>query len=347
MLNSWRAGVDQYGVGHVAGGAGMTPSLVTIGIPTYNRVASLRGTLTSALAQDYPSLEVLISDNGSSDGTEAYCRSLERSDPRVRYIRQLENQGPLANFRAVLDGARGQYFMWLADDDRIEPNYVSECVAVLDSEPRTVLVAGRASLRYPDGSTMADVVVSLDAYRPERRVLVYYRSVGRNSVFYGVGRTAALREAGPMARTLGSDWLFVATLAFKGVIRTVGTTAITRSASGESEDLRRLARSFGLGPVARVLPRLSLAGNIGLDLARSPTYHSIPRRRRLVLAGACAASVAWRLGVCFNLLRVGYALQRRLPASSRLGQFRSRSDIVSVPTSGQSMPISGSSNRTP
>lgn len=338
-LNPTPAGVENEGVGDM--------SLVTIGIPTYNRVESLRGAIGSALAQDYPSLEVVISDNGSSDGTEAYCRSLERTDPRVRYVRQTQNLGILPNFGAVLDAAAGRYFMWLADDDRIDPNYVSECVAVLDAEPGTVLVAGRASLRFPDGSTMADVAVSLDADRPEQRLLGYYRTIGRNSMFYGVGRTAAMRESGPIGHILGGDWMFVATLAFKGVIRTVGTTAITRSTEGGSDNLRGLARSFGLGPVARTLPRLSLACNIGRDLAGSPTYRSIPSVRRLALAGASAASVGWRVGARFQVLRVVYGLHRRLAGFSRLGQVRSRSDIVSVPTSGQSMPISGSSNRTP
>ena len=59
--------------------------LVTIGIPTFNRADSyLPESLGSALGQDYPNLEVIVSDNGSSDGTEVFVKSL--NDPRVRYF---------------------------------------------------------------------------------------------------------------------------------------------------------------------------------------------------------------------------------------------------------------------
>jgi glycosyltransferase involved in cell wall biosynthesis len=124
--------------------------LVSVGIPTYNRASGLKRAVGSALAQSYENLEVVISDNASTDGTRELCESLARSDPRVRYHRQPENRGPTANFREVLDRASGEFFMWLADDDWIDTDYVSACVGERLHDPATALVAGRAA--YYEGS---------------------------------------------------------------------------------------------------------------------------------------------------------------------------------------------------
>ncbi len=105
----------------------MPPPLVSIGLPTYNRAASLERAARSALAQDWSELELVISDNGSDDDTQAICEALRDADPRVRYVRQAVNLGPLRNFEEVFEHSRGELFMWLGDDDTLDPSYVSEC----------------------------------------------------------------------------------------------------------------------------------------------------------------------------------------------------------------------------
>lgn len=294
----------------------MTRPLVTIGIPTYNRADGLRRAVGSALAQDYSPIEVVISDNGSSDGTAELVRQLAEADQRVRSVRHQRNQGATANFMAALAAAGGAYFMWLADDDAVATNYVSECVRVLEAEPRAVLVAGVGRLRSTDGREEVDAAHALSGDRPDQRVLGYYRTVGRNSVIFGVAPTEALRVAGPIRNLIGGDWLFVAALAFAGTVHTVPTTFIERSADGRSDNLRHAARSYGLGWFPRTLPRVSLALSIACDILTSSTYGSLSRRRRLVLAAACAGSAGWRVGVRFHLVR-GYVFFRdRLKRSS-------------------------------
>lgn len=65
----------------------MSAPLLTIGIPTFNRLGLLRRAVKSALDQDCGDLEILIADNASPDGTEEYCRELAAREPAVRYIR--------------------------------------------------------------------------------------------------------------------------------------------------------------------------------------------------------------------------------------------------------------------
>jgi len=101
--------------------------LVSIGIPTYNRADGfLRETLTSALNQTYPNIEIIVSDNCSTDNTEVYVESFD--DPRIRYFRHAKNIGASNNFNYCLEQARGDYFLLLHDDDLIDKDFVEICM---------------------------------------------------------------------------------------------------------------------------------------------------------------------------------------------------------------------------
>jgi glycosyltransferase involved in cell wall biosynthesis len=126
--------------------------LVSIGIPTYKRLPGLKRALESAQSQDYSNFEIVISDNASTDGTEAYCRAVARTDPRVTYTRQAMNVGPEKNFATALEISRGEYFMWLADDDWIDANYMSSCARFLTANSDFVVAAGYAQYAETDGS---------------------------------------------------------------------------------------------------------------------------------------------------------------------------------------------------
>ena len=105
--------------------------LVTIGISTYNRADGyLRDALQSALAQTYPNLEIVVSDNCSTDRTEELVNSVD--DPRIRYFRQPENIGANNNFNFCLQEARGAFFLLLHDDDQIDPDFVTSCIKALE-----------------------------------------------------------------------------------------------------------------------------------------------------------------------------------------------------------------------
>jgi glycosyltransferase involved in cell wall biosynthesis len=103
--------------------------LVTIGIPTFNRSSKLGAAIRSALDQTHEKVEVLVSDNGSTDNTAAVVASF--NDDRLRYVRQDTNRGMVANFNACLDGAKGEYFLMLSDDDTLHRNAVETLVSPL------------------------------------------------------------------------------------------------------------------------------------------------------------------------------------------------------------------------
>src|SRR5262245_37698315 len=102
--------------------------LVSVGLPVRNGEHRLTGVVKSVLGQDHENLELVISDNASTDGTEEVCRELARGDSRIVYIRQPENIGLLNNFIAAMRAARGTYYRWVGDDDWLAPSCVSRCV---------------------------------------------------------------------------------------------------------------------------------------------------------------------------------------------------------------------------
>ncbi len=112
---------------------------VSIGVPVYNGERFLREALDSAVAQTYQDLEIIISDNCSTDATQSICEEYAAKDSRIKYVRQQSNIGAAPNFNFVVHEATGQYFKWLAHDDIIAPTFIEECVKILDSEQDVVL----------------------------------------------------------------------------------------------------------------------------------------------------------------------------------------------------------------
>lgn len=129
----------------------MSPSLplVTIAIPTYNRAQTyLPLALASALNQTYSNIEIVVSDNCSSDRTPAFVAS--KRDSRIRYYRQSVAVPPNDNFNFCLEQALGEYFLLLLDDELLDPDFVSICMDAAAEEPQAGLI--RTGLRMIDAN---------------------------------------------------------------------------------------------------------------------------------------------------------------------------------------------------
>lgn len=120
------------------------PPKVSLGIPVYNGERFLRQTLDICLGQTYPNLEIVVSDNASTDSTESIVREYQAKDDRIRYERQEKNRGAAWNFNRVFGMATGKYFKWAASDDLFTLDYVEKAVAVLESDPEVVWVHSKA-----------------------------------------------------------------------------------------------------------------------------------------------------------------------------------------------------------
>lgn len=294
--------------------------LVSIGMPTYNRASVLSRAIESALAQDYPNLELVISDNASTDETQTVCEEFARRDGRVCYIRQETNRGATANFQEALNQSRSEFFMWLADDDWIDTSYVSACVSVLEENPDYSLVCGKTIYREGEKQLFVGEKMNLPQRSGLRRVLAYYRQVEQNGTFYGVMRREQLLKV-PLLHVLGGDWFLVAAMCFLGKVRSLDGVELHRSLGGASANIESLISMFDLAGFGARNPNLLISFNILKNLAwQAPTYASLGKTRRLLLGFLAFLIVYNRYGHYDkdSLRKVFLGLRSRLKS---LGRF--------------------------
>ena len=116
--------------------------LLTISIPTYNRIEFLKELLPEMVKQckPYPEVEILIRDNDSRDGTWSYIRDIERENTNVRAEMNLENVGGDENFVRCVEMARGKYVWLFGDDELLCENGVANVVSMLKEYPPPLLI---------------------------------------------------------------------------------------------------------------------------------------------------------------------------------------------------------------
>jgi hypothetical protein len=117
--------------------ATLRPCAVSIGIPAWNRRPLLQRAVESALAQTYPHIEVIISDDGSTDDTSDYLDTL--TDPRIVILRKTTNLGLVANFNTCLQAATSEFLLILNDDDWLLPTAIEKLVTAFLHPPRNLL----------------------------------------------------------------------------------------------------------------------------------------------------------------------------------------------------------------
>jgi glycosyltransferase involved in cell wall biosynthesis len=207
------------------------PALVTVGIPIYNDIEYASAAIGDILAQTYQHLEIIISDNCSTDGTEAICRSFASKDARIHYVRQEHNIGPHANFKYLIDKSSGAYFMWAASDDRWHPEFIERLVVSLESDPKAAVAFGPFSeidergqalpgeYRFDfSGSSAAERIIKFHLASSSRRDAFFYALFRKSNAekmsfikWWWFNKTIPMNNAYPPLSNLlaGGDYKFV------------------------------------------------------------------------------------------------------------------------------------------
>ncbi|WP_421799216.1 glycosyltransferase family 2 protein [Haliscomenobacter sp.] len=260
--------------------------IVSVGVPSYNRVESLERAIDSILAQTYQHLEIVISDNASTDQTEDYVRELMKREPRVRYYRQPVNFGLARNFEYVLEKATGKYFIFLADDDTFEPETIEKYVDFMEANPDYSLVSGDFDLVDEGKLIFRELAVDYGGSIPILRTLKFYAEVTLGSIFHGLMR----REQGqriPFYSTLGAAWHFVASLVYQGKVKRLDFVGYNKEAGGVSAGFHGYARNLGEKKIWGYFPILKAAKDTISEIGWSNrVYHDLNPLVR-VIAG-CA-----------------------------------------------------------
>lgn len=277
------------------------PPLVTVGMPVYNGAATVGAALESLLTQSFADFHIIISDNASTDDTEAVCREFQQRDARIRYVRQPVNIGAAMNFRFVLFQAGSPFFMWAAADDLWAPSFIARNLDALRSNPRAV--CSQAKVLFTVNGVPSQLAKGTGAlpHDPLRNVARFLTDPADNSRYYGLYRTEVLRSVFPARSFYGLDWaVSAATLRF-GTHVELPDILMIRDASDAAGYERSVAREHRFW-LWRVFPVLFMS-------------RWLVTGRRIPLRPATLASLArlnLRLHLRFALYRLGRLSSRGL-----------------------------------
>jgi glycosyltransferase domain-containing protein len=249
--------------------------LVTIGIPIYNRVDGFERALQSILAQSYQNLEILLSNDCSpSTEIDLLAKQYASNDSRIKYFYQEKSLKAVNNFSFLKNNAKGKYFLWLADDDWLDDNYIEKCVDFLENNTSYTLACGLCSYHENEKVVISiNTNLSIEQESYWSRLYNYFRKVTLNGYFYGVMRTELISDF-VLPNQLGFDWNIIAYLCFRGKIKTVDSTKHHLSKGGMSNEGSALAGYFGKKNfMSKYLIGLSTSINCAKNIFDSKHYN--------------------------------------------------------------------------
>ena len=275
-----------------------TPT-VTIGIPVYNREELLPKTLDCLLKQTFQDFEILISDNASTDNTQAVCLEYADKDVRIRYVRQEKNLGILGNFTYVKDHALGKYFMWCASDDLCEPEFVDSMVNCLDAHPELALVMTDIKTVIENGQVIH--TDRMAAIRKEKALAdlaenrrLFFNYGDPNHLYhciFGLYRTDIAKQCHLPRKTWRGmiadlEVPMLAQVAVKGGIASIPGTFKTYCSHGESTYVKEVGKRSVLDKAMRGL-------EVRTDLVKTAFVNDLPWNIKLQLLKRFIASSVW------------------------------------------------------
>lgn len=194
---------------------------VSIGLLVYNGDNFLEEALDSLLAQTFKDFELVISDNGSTDRTQEICMAYAAKDQRICYYRNEQNRGAGWNFNRVFELSSCEYFKWANHDDLCAPEFLQQCVEVLDRNPSVVLCYPKTIIINEHGQHIEKYndCLNLSSSKPHERFKQYHNLVRYGHgchPFFGVIRANTLKIMSPFGSYPSADLVFLGELTLHG-----------------------------------------------------------------------------------------------------------------------------------
>jgi glycosyltransferase involved in cell wall biosynthesis len=163
--------------------------LVSIVTPTFNQARYIDATIRSVLDQDYPNIEYIIVDGGSTDGTQEV---IQKYADRLAWWVSEPDRGQTDAINKGFARARGEVLAWLNSDDTYQPGALRAAVEALQARPEAAMVYGDANYIAEDGRVIGQFPAAQTDYRRLRQGYVH---IPQQSAFW---RAAYWRQVGPL-----------------------------------------------------------------------------------------------------------------------------------------------------
>jgi glycosyltransferase involved in cell wall biosynthesis len=225
--------------------------LVSIGIPTYNRPLGLSRILHEIINQTYCDIEIIVSDNYSAGcETENIVREIMQKDTRIQYFKQAQNIGSFNNYKFLLEKAKGEYFMWVCDDDFRDPEYVESCVQEFKALKTPILINSHSARLNSRGEVVAidQGCTTIGMLARDRYVkyisTIFTKQAAVGDVLYGVmNREILLNAMSEQLNIIAWDHTLLARLAFKGEFYTIPRKLMSAAEAGLSSTIENTAKA--------------------------------------------------------------------------------------------------------
>jgi hypothetical protein len=207
-------------------------------------------------------------------------------DERIDYQRTDRNHGAVENYRRVLGLADSKYYMWASGHDLWQPNYVTECVKMLEREPEAVIAFGSSNWIDALGNPVRRTSGWTDTRGMDNIGRFHTLLWGNMHPIMGLIRTDALRKARKVLNTAGADLILLSELILQGhFVHAVETSwsrrDIRANESYQQRMIRYRGKEYGLTRsfIGRIAPLLRLP----FELVRSVLRSRIPVPEKLLL----------------------------------------------------------------
>lgn len=196
----------------------MNNPLVSIGVPVFNAEKYLHQTLNCISKQDYDNIEIIISDNNSTDSTKDIILEHVKKDKRIKYFFHDENNGAAWNYNFTVDKSSGEYFKWAAYDDLFATNYISNCIQQFSLSPEAVLVYAKTLLLNENNIFYAyyDDNLHLTLEHPHQRLYRLLEILSRCNPVFGLMKKSTMLQTNLIGSYISSDRIFLAEMLLRG-----------------------------------------------------------------------------------------------------------------------------------
>jgi len=214
--------------------------LVSVGVPVYNGELFIKESLESIRNQTYPNLEIIISDDQSTDASFALLKNIAKKDTRITLSQQIKRIGAINNFNYVLQKAQGEYFFWTAQDDIHDKKFIEKLLETLLKD-RSIALAMSDYRNLHQGKTYKIYDPPTHKLTSKVDSLQYFLQTHNLSMFYGLYQTQILKKIGgyhadfrPYFRS--SDFLMIFKMLLLGKLRFIDTVLFYKRDTGMYTD---------------------------------------------------------------------------------------------------------------